>query len=59
MPRSDPIYILIYDLCFAVLGTAGVDEDQPLGSQCALVSSLPWGTASFCIWRAAEIQLDS
>lgn len=59
MPRPDPVCILIWALCFAVLGTPGVDEDQPFGSECALVSSLPWGTASFCIWRATEIQPDS
>lgn len=43
-------------LCFALLGAAGVDEDEPLGSECTLVSSLPWGTASFCVQRAADIQ---
>lgn len=51
-----PIYILICALCFVVLGTAGVDENQSLGSECTLVNSLPWGTTSFCIQRAAEIQ---
>lgn len=54
MPRPDSH--LHPALCFALLGAAWVDNDQPLGSECTLVSSLPRGTASFGVGRAADIQ---
>lgn len=53
MPRVDSH--LHPALCFALLGAAGVDEDEPCGSECTWVSSLPWGSL-LCVQRAADIQ---
>lgn len=55
---QDPIliYTMICAVCFAAWGTAGVNENQPLGHECIAVSSSLWRTASFCVQRAAEVQ---